>query len=228
MPDSSHTPPWPRWAALLEGSGPGTCQKPSSGHVYLVAQTLYKLVPEFDEALVAILQRDSQAILALRTGHPQPQIHRRIASRIAVQLKPAQLARLCFVPMQNASTYFWMLKHANVVLDTFPHGGHTTTLDAFSAGVPVVSLRSGHLAGGFAAGFLEAVLGDTNIADNVRDCCLATTISGYVQKAMLLASHSNFHAQAQGQVLPRFCLSKRAVTTGLGSTHALHVRWLCG
>ncbi|CAE7808005.1 SEC [Symbiodinium necroappetens] len=182
-----------RWASLLESSGTGTCAltKPSD-RVYLVAQTLYKLVPAFDKALEGILKADPgpEAVLAIRVGHPQPQIHRRIAARLALQLEPSQLARLCFVPMQNASTYFWMLKHASVILDTFPHGGHTTTLDALSAGAPVVTLKGQHLAGGFAAGFLRTLF-EKSLPD-VRSCCLALTVSDYVKKAVLLASNPDY------------------------------------
>ena len=186
-----------RWASLLESSGSGTCAltKPSE-RVYLVAQTLYKLVPAFDKALLGILKADPnpEAVLAIRVGHPQPQIHRRIASRLALQLESSQLARLCFLPMQNASTYFWMLKHASVVLDTFPHGGHTTTLDALSAGVPLVTLKGQHLAGGFAAGFIRTLFEKS--LPSVRSCCLALTVSDYVKKAVLLASNRDFSEQA--------------------------------
>ena len=96
--------------------------------------------------------------------------------------------------MQNASTYFWMLKHASVVLDTFPHGGHTTTLDALSAGVPLVTLKGQHLAGGFAAGFIRTLFEKS--LPSVRSCCLALTVSDYVKKAVLLASNRDFSEQA--------------------------------
>ena len=161
---------------------------------YMLEQQL-RLVPSFDDALVGILKTDPQAVVAIRVGHPQPQIHGRIASRLSSQLQPSQLARLCFLPMQNASTYFWMLKHASVILDTFPHGGHTTTLDALSAGVPLVSLIGGHLAGGFAAGFIKAVFHDASMPD-LADCCLAAAVSDYITKAVLLASNADYRAQA--------------------------------
>ena len=197
VPQDPQADPSPlQWASLMGLSVAGTCNL--QAHVYLVAQTLYKLVPLFDEALVGILQKDAEAVVAIRVGHPQPQIHTRIASRLSrdSRLEPSQLARVCFIPMQNASTYFWMLKHASVVLDTFPHGGHTTTLDALSAGVPLVTLKGEHLAGGFAAGFIQALFENKSIQDDLSSCCVALTTSDYVEKAVHLASSPDYYEQA--------------------------------
>ncbi|CAJ1349736.1 unnamed protein product [Effrenium voratum] len=177
---------WKLWRGMLEGVD-GSCQLSQRPmRVFLVAQTLYKVVPEFDEALVAILSADPRAVVAIRVGHPQPSIHRRIARRLASQLEPSAIDRLCFLPMQNATGYFWILRHASVLLDTFPHGGHTTTLDTISVGAPLVFLASAHLAGGFAAGLYDALDGEEGEA-LASACCAARTVADYVEKALRLA-----------------------------------------
>ena len=53
--------------------------------IYLVAQTLYKLVPAFDRVLLPLLRdssgRSGKGLVVIRHGHPQPKIHERIAQR---------------------------------------------------------------------------------------------------------------------------------------------------
>ncbi len=71
-------------------------------------------------------------------------------------------------------------RHAevDVILDTFPYQGTTTTCDAFAAGRPVVSLRWPTPAGRVAS----SLLASAGIPDLV-----ATTPGGYVEKAAALA-----------------------------------------
>eukprot|EP00434_Breviolum_minutum_P011998 symbB.v1.2.010581.t1/scaffold695.1/size172077/9 len=190
--DATTSSSWERWKMMLEDAGieRKTCTLHShSMRVYLVAQSLYKVVPSFDRALLGILSRDKGAVVAIRYGHPQPHIHKRIARRIMDQVDSIKAAspRLCFIPMQNASSYFWMLRHAEVVLDTFPHSGHTTTLDSLSVATPLVFLQQKHLAGGFASGFYHAM----EEAELLR-CCMATDVEEYVKKAVHLASHGKY------------------------------------
>jgi protein O-GlcNAc transferase len=48
--------------------------------------------------------------------------------------------RVQFVEYQSRQTYLETYRTIDVGLDTFPYGGHTTSLDAFWMGVPVVTL----------------------------------------------------------------------------------------
>ena len=46
--------------------------------------------------------------------------------------------RIRFPPARAGNT--WTYSRADIALDTFPYNGHTTSLDAFSMGIPVVTL----------------------------------------------------------------------------------------
>merc|ERR1711903_21012 len=64
--------------------------------------------------------------------------------------------RVVFLPRVPTDTFLQLLAHAaDVVLDTFPVGGCTTSLQAFSVGRPVLSLPSSQLRGRFTLGMLR-------------------------------------------------------------------------
>jgi predicted O-linked N-acetylglucosamine transferase (SPINDLY family) len=53
-------------------------------------------------------------------------------------------ARVDFVTLQPRLAYLELYHRLDVILDTFPYGGHTTSLDALWMGVPVVTLVGRH------------------------------------------------------------------------------------
>lgn len=61
------------------------------------------------------------------------------------------ISRLPFI------TYMKLLSVTDVTLDTFPFGGCNSSLEAFSLGVPVITLKGHKLSGRFTSGFYEAM-----------------------------------------------------------------------
>jgi len=51
-------------------------------------------------------------------------------------------SRVFFAPFAETSKHLGRVKHANLFLDSFPYGAHTTASDAVFAGVPILA-RSG-------------------------------------------------------------------------------------
>jgi predicted O-linked N-acetylglucosamine transferase (SPINDLY family) len=51
-----------------------------------------------------------------------------------------ELGRVEFVPVQSRRSYLETYHRIDLALDTFPYNGHTTSLDSFWMGVPVVTL----------------------------------------------------------------------------------------
>jgi predicted O-linked N-acetylglucosamine transferase (SPINDLY family) len=62
--------------------------------------------------------------------------------------------RLIFAAKADAKTHFGRLALADLYLDTFIYGAHTTASDALSVGVPVVTLLGGTFARRVAASLL--------------------------------------------------------------------------
>lgn len=65
--------------------------------------------------------------------------------------------RLIFSPKEITSVHLSRLRHADLVLDTFPYGGHTLTSDALWSGTPVVTLSGETFASRVAASLLTHV-----------------------------------------------------------------------
>jgi predicted O-linked N-acetylglucosamine transferase (SPINDLY family) len=62
----------------------------------------------------------------------------------AVEAKGVDLSRVEFMTKAPRSEYLTWYHGIDLVLDTFPYNGHTTSLDALWMGVPVVSLAGEH------------------------------------------------------------------------------------
>ncbi len=66
--------------------------------------------------------------------YPPGETRKRILSRLGVSAE-----RVEFVPFQEALQYRQTYHRIDIGLDTLPYNGHTTSLDAFWMGVPVVT-----------------------------------------------------------------------------------------
>jgi protein O-GlcNAc transferase len=82
--------------------------------------------------------KDSRLVLPSRFGSPR----QRILEALARQ--GIETGRVEFVEYCPRSEYLELYHRLDIVLDTFPYNGHTTSLDALWMGVPVVSL-AGHM-----------------------------------------------------------------------------------
>lgn len=106
---------------------------PNRAKVLMNMNAPYKTQRLMFEAWLRILTRRDDAVLWLLDPGPQTAARlRRIAGRLG--------ERLVFAPPVDHAKHLARQALADVALDTYPHGGGVTTLDALAAGVPVVSL----------------------------------------------------------------------------------------
>jgi protein O-GlcNAc transferase len=108
-------------------------------HLYLCAQNLRKLHPDFDRLLAAILRADPAGRVLL-ISDKQPEIAQLLRRRFQSAM-PDIAARIQFLPHMAEADYLNVLALTDVALDTLYYGGGAnTTYDAFAAGTPVVTL----------------------------------------------------------------------------------------
>jgi len=84
---------------------------------------------------------DSRLLILAPQGEAQHRVMRKLEQENIVQ------TRLKFVDRQPRITYFKLYHQIDLALDTLPYNGHTTNLDAFWMGVPVVTLTGGTVVG---------------------------------------------------------------------------------
>jgi predicted O-linked N-acetylglucosamine transferase (SPINDLY family) len=132
---------------------------PAAGRLYLCAQSLFKVHPDMDALLAAILEADPEGVLVFFQATAQAVTERfaaRLQGLLAARGIPAR-AQVKFLPRMNGAGFRRALSAVDVVLDTVHWSGGNTTLDAFAAGTPVVALPGRFMRGRQSAAMLEAM-----------------------------------------------------------------------
>ncbi len=112
----------------------------------------YKIVPELFIAWMRILQKFPESVLLLATHADQTEKALRVQA-IKQGVDPERLRFMRRVPYTD---YLSILGSCDLILDTFPYNGHTTTSDALWMGTPVLTRAGKSFASRVAAGLLTA------------------------------------------------------------------------
>ncbi|MFM2340718.1 MAG: hypothetical protein RLZZ592_371 [Pseudomonadota bacterium] len=135
----------------------------------------YKIVPEVFQAWCQILKSVPNSVLWLLVRHEESQKNLRIvANEYGISED-----RIIFAPFVHIDRHRRRLPLADLCLDTFPCGGHTTASDALWAGVPVLAL-TGH---SFASRVASSLLHTLGLPELV-----CTDIDQYIAAAVRLAT----------------------------------------
>lgn len=144
---------------LLSGSGTtmeaaparAACFLPEGAFVFCNFNQLYKIQPETFDRWMHILRAVPDSMLWLLGDHPlaAENLRREAAARGVAG------ARLVFAAKVPRATHLARIAHADLVLDTLPYNGHTTSCDALRAGVPVITLTGDTFAGRVATSLLR-------------------------------------------------------------------------
>lgn len=113
----------------------------------------YKLTPELFDLWCGILRRHPRCLLWLLSGDET------IRARLRLQAAARGLEpeRLIFCEHTDTRQHLDRLRRADLVLDTYPYGGHTLSSDALWAGTPVVTRCGETFASRVAASLLASV-----------------------------------------------------------------------
>ena len=129
------------------------CGLPADEFVFACFNQNYKIVEPMFTRWCRILHRVPGSVLWLLV--PQEDVQRRLADAAAARgIDPA---RLVFAPFVSTSRHLARLQCADLFLDTFPYGAHTTCSDALWMGLPVLTQVGRSFSGRVAASLLSAV-----------------------------------------------------------------------
>lgn len=142
---------------------------PPEATVYACLQTLFKVDPRMDEVALGILHRHPGSVVLFKELPMTDQVGKQVIARMKKTFSEAEMQRVFFMPPLNDQDYRDAYLIVDVLIDSFPFGGHTTTMDAFSAGCPVVSMPTDLMSGRCTQGFLKFMgLGEL-IVDKIEE-----------------------------------------------------------
>jgi predicted O-linked N-acetylglucosamine transferase (SPINDLY family) len=105
-------------------------------------------------------------------------------------------ARLVFAPRIPQAEHLARMRHADLAIDTFPCGSHTTASDALWAGVPLVTTRGETFASRVASSLLATAGCPDWIFDNAREAFEATLALARSADALRVARRRVEHARS--------------------------------
>ena len=157
-------------------SSRAACKLPDDAFVFCSFNSVYKLNPRVFDVWMKIL-RDVESSVLWLIGDNSEQIQnlREQAVRCGVSAQ-----RLLFAGQLPYAEHLGRYALADLVLDTLPFNGGTTTSDALWGGAPVLTCTGHTFAGRMAASLLKAV----GLEDLVTD-----DLETYQEKALHLARH---------------------------------------
>lgn len=129
------------------------CGLPEGPLVFGCFNQSYKVTREIFDSWCRILKRVPNSVLWLLV--PDDAVRDQL--RKEATRRGIDALRLYFANFEKTDRHRQRLALADIALDTFPCGGHTTTSDTLWAGVPVVSLMGNTFASRVAGGLLSAV-----------------------------------------------------------------------
>ncbi len=145
--------------------------------IYLCAQNLRKLQPDFDNLASSILKKDKNGILLL-VEDKQKNITQLLKNRLQTTV-PDVIDRIRVLPRMEEIDYLSLVKNADVILDSVHYtGGANTSYDAFAAGTPIVTLPGKYHRGRYTyAAYKQMGIDDCISKDNEHYSELAVNIA---------------------------------------------------
>lgn len=170
---------------------------PDKGFVFCCLNGTQKITPQIFSAWMQILAAVDHSVLWLLESSPETSTRlRQMATTAGIVPE-----RLCFAPKRPNPQHLARYALADVFLDTFPYGAHTTASDALWMGIPVLTVEGRS----FAAKVCASLVRSAGLPDLV-----CANISSYIASAIALANEPGAlagfrqHLLQARQTLPLF------------------------
>lgn len=184
---------------------------PEGTQVFCCFNNPAKITPEVFTTWMEILRRAPESILWLYAGAPGA------AENLRAEASKAGVApqRLVFADPAPHDVHLARHALADLVLDTWPYGAHTTASDALRMGVPVVTLPGESFASRVSASLLTAI-GVTDL--------IACSKADYVAKALAFVVDQSLKPRVAEAVRRSSLFDPVAFARSLESAYATLVR----
>jgi predicted O-linked N-acetylglucosamine transferase (SPINDLY family) len=176
----------------ITGAGRSRIPPECSGPNYVCFQVLYKLHPDFDAVIAAILGAQPGARLYLVRSQ-EPVWNAAMAARLERNLG-ATVEQVIWLDPMDREDYQATLAACDVVLDPLHFSGGNTSLEAFAACKPVVTMQGRIMRARFTAGFYRAM----GLADLITE-----SPAEYVALATRLGRDAGFRNEVAQRIAGR-------------------------
>jgi protein O-GlcNAc transferase len=163
---------------------------PEEAFVFCCFNQVHKLTPEVFDTWIELLAAVDRSVLWF--WQPQDAAIRALRERLA--RRGIDAARLVIAPTMPAPEHRARLARADLALDCYPYGSHTTAGDALWAGVPLVALRGDTFVSRVSASLLTAA-GLPEL--------IATSLEDYARLAIRLATDRDEMARVRAHIAAR-------------------------
>jgi predicted O-linked N-acetylglucosamine transferase (SPINDLY family) len=163
---------------------------PADRRLYLCPQNLFKVHPDMDDLIGAILRRDPHGVVVLVEGRVRgwSQLLRARWQRSMADVQD----RIVFVPRMREDDYLGLIAMADVMLDTVHFNGMNTSLEAFAVGTPIVTLPAALQRGRHTQAMYRRMGLDDLIASDAQ---------AYVDMAVKLANDAGYRRSVSERIL---------------------------
>ncbi|HEC14118.1 MAG TPA: hypothetical protein ENI72_00025 [Rhodospirillales bacterium] len=163
-----------------------------SPHYYFVPQYLFKIHPEFDLLIAAILDGDPKGRVLFIDGI-EGAWKNFLRARFQKTI-PGVADRIDFTPWRPQRDFLALMANTTVVLDIPHFNGGNTTIEAFFAGVPVVTMPTRFARGRFSAAIMKQI---------GLDECIAETPKDYVDLAVRIGTDLKYRKSLRAKIRKR-------------------------
>lgn len=159
---------------------------------YACVQSLFKYLPQHDAAFVRIAKAipDAQFIFVAKPADVADKLQARLNKAFEASGMDAS-KHLTFLPLLGYEEFVALLRESHVFLDSIGYSGCLTTLDAFEADLPVVTMSGDFMRGRQSAAML-GVLGLNEL--------VAQDLDGYVALAARLGQDQSYRNAISQQI----------------------------
>jgi len=154
---------------------------PDDARVLCCFAPVYKILPDFLDGLQPIMTTHADAVLWLR--HAEADVAGRI--RAEAQARGIGARQIIFAPSEATARYLARFRLADLFIDTFPFGAHTTVNDALFAGLPVLAVAGRSFASRASASQVRAAGLSDFVAESVAE--QFTRLRALLEEPRLLA-----------------------------------------
>lgn len=162
---------------------------PQNKNIYFCPQTIFKLVPDFDEVLKGIIDLDQKALIFFIKDSYHHQ-YKTFLQRL--KNKKIDLDKIIFLDRLSQSEFIYLCGKSDVLLDPLYFGAGNSFMETFLYPAPLVTCPGTFLRSRLALGLYKQL--------NVQDAPICKSTNDYVFKAVELANNKKNNILIREQI----------------------------